>query len=107
MLFVVKLLHVYLLLLGLRIEKVVYHRDDNGHALHQRNVCCVGQYGQSRCRARPHVAMNIAALQAKHFRNVIEPYAIGIAMDKKNIGALVALSLSAPKSYGLKANALM
>jgi hypothetical protein len=36
------------LLLRLCIEKVVHHRDDDGHALHQRDVCCVGQYGQSR-----------------------------------------------------------
>ena len=35
-------------LLRLRIEKVVHHRDDDGHALHQRDVCRVGQYGQSR-----------------------------------------------------------
>ena len=40
---------VFLLLLRLCIEKVVHHRDDDGHALHQRDVCCVGQYGQSRC----------------------------------------------------------
>jgi hypothetical protein len=39
----------FLLLLRLCIEKVVHHRDDDGHALHQRDVCCVGQYGQPRC----------------------------------------------------------
>jgi hypothetical protein len=40
---------LFLLPLRLCIEKVVHHRDDDGHALHQRDVCCVGQYGQSRC----------------------------------------------------------
>jgi hypothetical protein len=39
---------LFSLLLRLRIEKVVHHRDDDGHALHQRDVCRVGQYGQSR-----------------------------------------------------------
>src|SRR5262245_13919272 len=34
-----------LLLLWLCIEKVIHHRDDDGHALHHRDVCCVGQYG--------------------------------------------------------------
>ena len=38
----------YLLLLGLRIEEIVDHRDDDGHACHQGNVGCVGQNGQSR-----------------------------------------------------------
>ena len=38
-----------LLLMRFRIEKVVHHRDDDGHALHQRDVCRVGQDGQSRC----------------------------------------------------------
>src|SRR5258706_15305373 len=34
-----------LLLLGFCIEKVVHHRDDDGHARHERYVCCVGQNG--------------------------------------------------------------
>ena len=38
-----------LLLLRFCIEKVVHHRDDDGHAIHQRDVCRVGQDGQSRC----------------------------------------------------------
>ena len=28
--------------------------------------------------APPHVAENLAALQAEHFRDVLEPYAVGI-----------------------------
>ena len=36
-----------LLLLRPCIEKVVYHRDDDGHALHQRDMCCIGQNRQS------------------------------------------------------------
>src|SRR5687768_15126554 len=43
----------------LGIEKVVHHRDDDGDALHQRDVCRVGQDGQSRCGARPQVAENL------------------------------------------------
>ncbi len=31
-----------LLLLGLRIQIVVYHRDDSGHAVHYGDVGCVG-----------------------------------------------------------------
>src|SRR5580704_2618004 len=54
---------LFSLLLRLRIEKVVHHRDDDGHAKHQRDVCRVGQNGQSRFGARPHVAVNLAALQ--------------------------------------------
>ena len=74
----------YLLLLGLRIEKVVHYRDDNGHAVHQRNVCCVGQNCQSRRRARLHVAMDLAALQPEHFRDLIEQYTVGVAEDEKH-----------------------
>ena len=36
-----------LLFLRLCIEKVVHHRDDDVHALHQRDVRRVGQDGQS------------------------------------------------------------
>ena len=38
-----------LLLLRFCIEEVVHHRDDDGHALHEGAVCCIGQNGQSRC----------------------------------------------------------
>jgi hypothetical protein len=34
---------VFSLLLRLCIKKVVHHRDDDGHALHQRDVRCIGQ----------------------------------------------------------------
>ena len=37
-----------LLLLRLCIQKVIYHRHNDRHALHQRHVCCIGQNGQSR-----------------------------------------------------------
>ena len=43
---VVQLLHCFC---GFCIEKVVHHRDDDGHALHEGDVCCIGQNGQSRC----------------------------------------------------------
>jgi YCII-related domain len=39
---------LFSLLLRLCIEKVVHHRDDDVHALHQGDVCRLGQYGQSR-----------------------------------------------------------
>src|SRR5215468_793960 len=53
-----------LLLLRLGIEKVVHHRDDDGHARHQRDVSCVGQDGESGRRSRLQVAVDLAALQA-------------------------------------------
>src|SRR5438105_1084701 len=70
--------------LRLCVEKVVHHRDDDGHALHQRDVGGVGQDGQSRCGARLQVAVDLAALQAKHFRDVLEPHAISVAVDEKH-----------------------
>ncbi len=48
--------------LRLGVEKVVHHRDDDGHALHQCHVGGVGQDGQSRCGARLHVAVDLATL---------------------------------------------
>src|SRR6266404_546745 len=53
--------------LRLGVEKVVHHRDDDGHALHQRDVGGVGQDGQARGGARLHVAVDLAALQAELF----------------------------------------
>jgi hypothetical protein len=49
------------LLLRFRIEKVVHHRDDDGHALHQRDVCRVGQYGQSRFADLKRKELRLAA----------------------------------------------
>ena len=37
------------LVLRLCIKEVVHYRDDDRHALHQRDVRGVGQNGQSRC----------------------------------------------------------
>ena len=68
--------------LQLGVEKVVHHRDYDGHALHQRYVGGVGQDGQSRCGAWLHVAVDLAALQAEHLRDMFEPYAIGVAVDE-------------------------
>ena len=39
---------LFSLFLRLCIEKVVHHRDDDVHALHQRDVRRLRQYGQSR-----------------------------------------------------------
>src|SRR6266404_4905959 len=70
--------------LRLGVEKVVHHRDDDGHALHQRDVGGVGQDGQARGGARLHVAVDLAALQAEHFRDVLEPDAVGVAVDEEH-----------------------
>src|SRR6266702_4464753 len=70
--------------LRLSIKKVVHHRDDDGNALHQRDVGGVGQDGQSRCGAWLHVAVDLAALQAEHLRDMFEPYAIRVAVDEKH-----------------------
>ena len=40
-----KLFGFLIVFCGCCIEKVVHHRDNNGHALHQRDVCRLGQYG--------------------------------------------------------------
>ena len=71
-------------LLRLGIEKVVDHRDDRLPTVHQRDVCCIGQNSQSGLRARPQVAVNLVALEAEHFRDVIEPHAVGIAVDEEH-----------------------
>lgn len=70
--------------LRLCVEKVVHHRDDDGHALHQCHVGGVGQDGQSRCGARLHVAVDLATLQAKHLRDVREPHAVSVAVDEQH-----------------------
>src|SRR5437660_1440976 len=70
--------------LRLGVEKVVHHRDDDGNALHQRDVGGVGQDGQSRRGAWLHVAVDLAALQAEHLRDMFEPYAIGVAVDEEH-----------------------
>jgi len=73
------------MLWGLGIEKVVHHRDDRCHCGSSGNVCCVGQNGQSRCRARLHVAMDLAApLHPVHFRDMIEPYTSASPWMKKH-----------------------
>src|SRR5258708_8483234 len=70
--------------LRLGVEKVVHHRDDDGHALHQRDVGGVGQDGQARCGARLHVAVDLAALQAEHLRDMFEPYDIAVTVDEEH-----------------------
>src|SRR5262249_60736155 len=72
-----------LLLWRLGVEKVVHHRDNDGHALHQRNVRGVGQDGQSRCGARLDVPVDLAAFQTKRFRDVLEPHPIRVAVDEE------------------------
>ena len=87
-----------MLFLRLCIEKVVHHRDDDGHAC--ISVTCVvsGKMANLDSDAA-HVAENIASLQAEHLGDVVEPYAVCIAMDEKH-RRFVALSLSAPTSSG-------
>jgi len=61
-------------ILRFRVEKVVDHRNDRRHAVHQRDVGGVGQNGQSRFWVRMHVAVQISTLETVHLGNVIEPH---------------------------------
>jgi len=68
----------------LGIEKLIDHRDDACHAVHQRNVGCVGQNCQSRFRVLAHIAVQISAFEAVHFSDVVEPHAVGIAVYEEH-----------------------
>lgn len=68
------------------------------------DVTCVvfGRMASRDCESWSHVAKNLVAFQAEHFRYVIEPHAIGIAVNEEHHGVDVpserTISISAFKA---------
>ena len=74
------LILTFILYSGTLKNYFIINWDDDGYTLHQCHVGGVGQDGQSRRGARLHVAVDLATLQAKHLRDVLEPHAISVAV---------------------------
>lgn len=61
--------NTFLLLRWLCTQEVIDHWNDYRSAVHQRDVSCVRQNGQTGFGARLHVAMNIAAYRNEDGRD--------------------------------------
>ena len=63
---------------------------------------CVGQDGESRFRVRPHVAVQIAPLEAIHFRDVVESHAVSVAVDEeeRSFGGLEFVGAEIVRPHG-------